>query len=95
VTIFKSFQKKPVVIAAAKLTESNAQEIAEWIKRYNHEARVVDGGQIEIKTLEGNMLAQVGDFIIRGVKWEFYPCKPDIFEETYDEVDAEVDELPF
>lgn len=43
-------------------------------------------GEIEIKTLEGVMLANPGDWIIKGVKGEFYPCKPDIFEATYDAV---------
>lgn len=39
-----------------------------------------------IKTLEGDMVADVGDYIIKGIKGELYPCKPDIFEKTYDEV---------
>lgn len=42
-----------------------------------------DGG-IEIETLDGTMLASFGDYIIKGVNGEFYPCKPDIFEKTYD-----------
>jgi hypothetical protein len=41
---------------------------------------------MNIHTLEGNMIASVGDWIIKGVKGEFYPCKPDIFESTYEEV---------
>lgn len=40
-----------------------------------------------IKTLEGDMLATAGDYIIKGVQGEFYPCKPDIFEATYEEVE--------
>jgi hypothetical protein len=44
----------------------------------------VKGGLI-IKTLEGEMIANIGDYIIKGVKGEFYPCKPDIFKLTYDE----------
>lgn len=43
-------------------------------------------GGIKIKTLEGKMLASFGDFIIKGVNGEFYPCKPDIFEKTYEKV---------
>jgi len=42
--------------------------------------------EIAIETLEGEMRATVGDYIIKGVKGEFYPCKPDIFEASYDEV---------
>lgn len=44
---------------------------------------------IEIRTLEGNHLCNIGDYIIKGVQGEFYPCKPDIFEETYEVVDDE------
>ena len=44
---------------------------------------------IGIKTLEGTMIASVNDFIIKGVNGEFYPCKPDIFEKTYEAVDNE------
>ena len=47
----------------------------------------VPGGLI-IKTLEGEHLASIGDYIIRGVHGEFYPCKPDIFRKTYEEVEA-------
>jgi hypothetical protein len=42
---------------------------------------------VVIETLEGNMLASKGDYIIKGVKGEFYPCKPDIFELTYEKID--------
>lgn len=43
-------------------------------------------GKLKIKTLEGVMTADIGDYIIKGVNGEFYPCKPDIFEKTYEEV---------
>ena len=46
------------------------------------------GGGLVIKTLEGEHLANIDDYIIRGVHGEFYPCKPDIFRETYEEVEA-------
>jgi len=48
---------------------------------------VWDNNGIIIETLEGNHLASEGDYIIKGIQGEFYPCKPDIFEETYSEVD--------
>lgn len=47
-----------------------------------------EGNNLEVVTLEGNHLVSWGDFIIRGVKGELYPCKPDIFEQTYDSVAA-------
>ena len=83
------FRKKPVVIEAIQVTDAtfdfphpNPGHIRGLI--YNPVARTV-----AIPTLEGVMTARVGDWIIRGVKGEFYPCKPDIFEATYEEADDE------
>lgn len=74
------FRKKPVVIEAILYTGSNADEIREFV---GIEAWVdIDG--LHIHTLEGEMDASPGDWIIRGVKNEFYPCKPDIFDLIYD-----------
>jgi hypothetical protein len=79
------FRKKPVVIEAVHwlgLIEC-LQEIARLDT--DKKTKVVDGGAaIEIETLEGTMTAMIGDWIIRDVKGELYPCKPDIFEATYD-----------
>jgi len=90
------FQKKPVIIEARQLTEENAGEIVEWINssvpvcsRYYKTRRACerlsgfDDVNLLIPTLEGPHVALVGDYIIKGVKGEFYPCKPDIFEMTY------------
>ena len=81
------FRKKPVVIEAVQWTGRNVREVMELgIGRIG--AVEVNGseGTITIPTLEGNMLASPGDWIIRGVKGELYPCKPDIFEATYEAV---------
>lgn len=82
------YRKKPVVIEAQLLTEDNKHEIAEWCnglittmftpKTYFY---------INILTLEGTMRAYEGDYIIQGVKGEFYPCKADIFEATYEAIE--------
>ena len=75
-----AFRKKPVVIEAVQFDPDNwaATEGVEII-------RLEYGGAVaRIKTLEGTMLAQPGDWIIRGVKGELYPCKPDIFDATYE-----------
>ncbi len=86
------FRKKPVVIEAIQFTgpESFARMMNAWMGPFDS---VVDGeGDKEnffIETLEGNHCANIGDWIIKGVKGEFYPCKPDIFEMTYDRVDSE------
>jgi hypothetical protein len=77
------YRKKPVVIDAIELkfsTESQ-DEIIQWSN--NTIQKGLDGG-LRIPTLEGIMVANTGDYIIRGVKGEYYPCKPDIFEMTYE-----------
>lgn len=74
------YKKKPVVIEAKVYTGRNYKEIKEFCTRDVFQA--VDN-MIEIVTLEGNHFAKPGDYIIKGVQGEHYPCKPDIFKETY------------
>ena len=78
------YRKKPVVIEAVQFTGKNAQALAEWMDRGVGTSRSPLGVELNIPTLEGVMIASVGDWIIRGVKGELYPCKPDIFEATYE-----------
>lgn len=87
------FRKKPVVVEAVQITDStfdndhpNDEHIVGVL--YCPKERVA-----KIQTLEGEMTAQIGDWIITGVNGELYPCKPDIFEKTYEE--AEVVRDPF
>lgn len=92
------YRKLPVVISAFELGRQWPQdECNEWfheavtagvITTYNMGSvpESTDDPYIEIKTLEGIMRGEVGDFIIRGVNGEIYPCKPDIFKQTYTEV---------
>ncbi len=83
------YRKKPVVIEALKFqAEYGIARVANWLSQQgaNVEGWTFFDDEITIPTLEGNMKALDGDFIIRGVKGEFYPCKPDIFEATYDPV---------
>jgi len=79
------FKKKPVEIEAFKWTGNVRQtEDPEWIIEAIKKGIVeVNYSCLEIITLEGTMKASVGDYIIKGVKGEIYPCKPDIFEMTY------------
>lgn len=83
----KQYRKKPVVIEAAQLDNdwSNVKEIATWCGG-TWVGSIGKG--IVIETLEGNITASQGDYIIKGVKGEFYPCKPDIFDATYEPVQA-------
>ncbi len=82
------FRKRPVVIEAVQWTGRNAEAIHDFMYGYSEGAIVEDLTihTISIETLEGVMTASVGDWIIRGVKGELYPCKPDIFEVTYEAV---------
>lgn len=82
------FRKKPVVIEAVKwegYTEGNLKAVADLIGP-NFSWEPVKR-EISIHTLEGVMKAESGDWIIKGVKGECYPCKPDIFEAIYEKVD--------
>lgn len=82
------FRKKPIVIEAFKWTgDENQIEDPEWIINAIKESKVrIDFNPLLMKivTLEGIMEAKPNDYIIQGIKGEIYPCKPDIFEATYE-----------
>lgn len=79
------YRKKPVVIEAIQWIGSNFIEIDDFVT-VAHET-YPSQGIVKIPTLEGVMEAHEGDWIIKGVNDEFYPCKPDIFEKTYEKVE--------
>lgn len=92
--MIKQFRKKPVIIEAVQWTGENLKEIIDFTG-LNESARkwtweeytvVVKEEGLKIFTLEGSHMASISDWIIKGVKGEFYPCKPDIFEDTYEQV---------
>lgn len=78
-----AYRKRPVVIEAFKL---GTDEMPEWFTNGKGVDWYINDGFIFILTLEGVMTARPGDYIIRGIKGEIYPCKPDIFDGTYEEV---------
>ena len=92
------YRKKPVVIDAVEWTGKNHREMFDFLTG-THDMPMTAGGQdftfyidhskisggLIINTLEGEHIASIGDYIIKGVNGEFYPCKPDIFNKTYDE----------
>lgn len=90
------FRKKPVIVDAMQFVTNNEpgdvnmNAIVTWINRGKDPSKHMpawhNGTDIHVPTLEGIMTANVKDWIIRGVKGEFYPCKPDIFEQTYEVV---------
>ena len=76
------YRKKPVVIEAIQY-DGMVQDVVDFVGMENTEMN--DGmTKLYIKTLEGDMLVSHGDYVIKGVRGEFYPCKPDIFKETYE-----------
>lgn len=97
------YRKKPVEVEAVKLeaTDASIHEVVNFIEgevvdtssslmltdRFHDYCDMVKREGMKIKTLEGTMTADIGDYIIKGVQGEFYPCKPDIFKETYEKVE--------
>lgn len=95
------YRKKPVVIEAVLLdnTERSIKEALEFMgqtvcastfisqEKFSEYCEIVKIKGLQIKTLEGVMTASIGDYIIKGVQGEFYPCKPDIFKTTYEKVE--------
>lgn len=91
------YRKKPVIIDAIQWTGCNRVEIADFAKGFakfneirhgDSENKIQAQYDLNIQTLEGTMQASRGDYIIKGVNGEFYPCKPDIFEKTYEKADS-------
>ena len=96
--MIKKYIKKPLQIEAIQLKEDNIIEVFDFLDGANYKETksseeledfskaMLEQGYIEIETLEGMMKASFGDYIIKGIKGEFYPCKTDIFIATYKEV---------
>jgi hypothetical protein len=85
------YRKKPVVIEAVQFTGKNHKDVKRFCRSLIITSIDDDGASFTranplIPTLEGQMMCMPGDWIIQGVKGEFYPCKPDIFAATYEAV---------
>lgn len=91
------YRKKPVIVEAMKFEDNRLKELKEFcpslepnfidLQYFNEIAPTTILVNASIETLEGTMVANIGDYIIKGVNGEFYPCKPDIFEKTYEVVE--------
>lgn len=96
--MIKKYIKKPVEVKAIQLKEDNIIEVFDFLDEANYKETksveeledfskaMLEQGYIEIETFEGMMKASFGDYIIKGIKGEFYACKSDIFQATYEEV---------
>lgn len=84
------YRKKPIEIEAIRFKRDCFEDVKEFTEgnatNFRTEKCINGKSYCEIKTLEGTMTATEGDYIIKGVHGEFYPCKPDIFEKTYERV---------
>ena len=101
--IIRQYRKKPVIVEAVQIHNLNTPCVVQWIgedkAKMNLESdeawklgKAPPIFSITIHTLEGDMKAMSGDYIIKGVNGEFYPCKPDIFEKTYEVVEQPKEE---
>lgn len=85
--MIRKYRKKSVVIEAALVTEDNLDAVAAWCGGAVKGTMLPPSKRcIDIHTREGEMRADVGAYVIRGVRGEFYPCRGDIFEATYEDV---------
>ncbi|MCU6709342.1 hypothetical protein M6D81_11550 [Paenibacillus sp. J5C_2022] len=80
------YRKKPVVIEAFRFMID--EHMPDWFnhKRNSNEIVTYDNGSCDIRTLEGTVRADFGDYVIKGIQGECYPCKPEIFDATYEKV---------
>jgi hypothetical protein len=95
-------RKKPIVVDVVQWQGNNEREVFDFLTGTRSQPIILEGdtfrvdlcnggcqpGNLIIKTLEGDHLAHIGDYILKSVKGEFYPCKKEIFEETYEVMDA-------
>lgn len=91
--MLRFYRKKPVVISAIQINEQSSDDVYVWSDGNVIASPVLEpttdnpkGVYWQVKTLEGVMIAKPNDYIIRGVEGEFYPCRKDIFEKTYEQV---------
>jgi hypothetical protein len=103
------YRKKPVIIDAVQWTGENHREMFDFLTSdtFVNETMSVNGdhfyidhtkveGGLVIKTLEGEHIATIGDYIIKGIKGEYYPCKEDVFLQTYEKVsETQIPKYPF
>ncbi len=90
------YRKKPVVIEAIQWNGNNLEEVMKFLNSefsyaehhtYHTSKFTYAYDELFINTLEGTMKVSIGDYIIKGINGEYYPCKPDIFEKTYEKVE--------
>jgi len=97
------YEKKSKTVKAKRLKKDNINEVSEFVygedielssgmsqNKFSEYKQMVKEKGLKIETREGTMYAQIGDFILRGIRGEFYPCKPDVFKESYENVQGDI-----
>ncbi len=82
--VVRQYRKKPVIIDAFHFTVGSSSKALHDFMGVDDKWGIDENNNVYIVTLEGTMLAKIGDYIIKGVHGEYYPCKPDIFRATYE-----------
>jgi hypothetical protein len=88
-TLIKEYTKKPIKIQAV-LYDGSQDSINAILELNKSRDVIIENNELIIRTLEGDMLASKGDYIIKGVQGELYPCKPDIFQQSYETDNNEI-----
>lgn len=85
--MIKKYRTKPCEIEAVEWKDDNFDEIYQFTEGKSYMQQIFTGNYVlMIKTLEGDMMACEGDYIIKGLRGEYYPCKPDVFHKKYEEI---------
>lgn len=85
------YRKKSIVIEAIQYTGDNYKEVCEFVGSELKTPLIMrEPGELIVETLEGNMITKVNDYIIKGIHGEFYPCKPDIFDKSYESIEGDI-----
>ena len=90
--IYKRFRKRPIVVEAVQWNGRNKSEISDFTKNKLEDYGGIKDGCFKVYTPEGLMIVRKGDWVVKGIKGEYYPVKSDIFDKTYVEV---VDKTPY
>jgi hypothetical protein len=86
----KKYRKRPIIVEVEQFIQGNMDRCFNFVTCNKYADLDKVGNPIfAIETLEGIMVAQLGDYIIKGVRGEFYPCNPDVFKETYDLIEED------
>ena len=82
------FRKRPVEVEAMPVPSpiSEIEDVQAFVNWLGHRGQGLDNGNWVIESLEGDLVAEPGDWVIKGIRGEFYPCDPEIFEQTYEPV---------